>query len=293
MKKPAFIFFAVAAFLAGLASSWMFGGHDSKGTSKTAQETTYNRVMRTQTIRCGYAVWTPFLVKDHNTGKLSGLFYDYTQALGDILKLKIEWTEEVSWGEFPAALDTGRIDAMCGGSYPNAARARVIDFVRPVLYQPIYAYVRANDPRFDNNIAAINDPSITVTAVEGSMIGRIAHVDFPKAKAVMLPELSSMPEQFVNVVGGKADVTFMNSATAEDFRFNNPGQIRQVLSEPIHLAWNSIAIPGGQDRFRRMLDIATEELIANGQIESIIAKYEKFPDTLMRPALPYRGKAVH
>ncbi|MDX2028323.1 MAG: transporter substrate-binding domain-containing protein [Alphaproteobacteria bacterium] len=289
MKKSPILI--VVAFLAGLAGAWVF--QSKNATDKPAHENTYDRVMRTQTLRCGYAVWTPFLLKDPNTGKLSGLFYDYTQALGEILGLKIEWTEEVSWGEFPAALDAGRIDAMCGGAYPNAARARVIDFVRPILYQPIYVYARAGDTRFDHNHSIINDASITLTAVEGSMVGRVAVTDFPKAKAIMLPELTSLAETFVNVASRKADVTVSNSATAEEYMANNPGKMRRVAGKPLHLAWNSIAIPGGQYRFRQMLDIATEELIANGQIETIIAKHEKFPDTLLRPALPYRSSSVH
>lgn len=286
MKKTSF-FLLIGAFCAGIAGAWLF--HlQATSSSIVDRENTYDRVMRTQTIRCGYAVWTPFLVKDPNTGKLSGLFHDYTEKLGEILNLKIEWTEEVSWGEFPAALNMGRIDAMCGGAYPNAARARVIDFVRPILYQPIYMYARSGDVRFDHNLSAINNPSVTLTAIEGSMVGRVAVVDFPNAKAIMLPELTSLAETFMNVASGKADVTVSNSATAEEYMANNRGKLRRVPSKPLHLAWNSIAIPGGQYRFHQMLNVATEELIANGQIETIIAKYEKFPDTLLQAALPYR-----
>src|SRR6202012_5680823 len=108
------------------------GGRAPEAVQK---ESAYQRVMRTQTIRCGYVLWTPFLVKDPNSGKLSGVFYDYTEALAKALHLKIEWDEEMGWADFPSALNEGRVDVMCGGSRPNSSRAREIDFVKPILYQ--------------------------------------------------------------------------------------------------------------------------------------------------------------
>jgi ABC-type amino acid transport substrate-binding protein len=296
VRKSQLIFLLFVAFVAGLAGALASGMKVGKsGDRQAIAESTYYHVLRTQTLRCGYIVWTPFLIKDPNTAQLSGIFYDYTEALGKALHLKIEWTEEMGWSDFPSALENGRVDGMCAGGWANSARARVIDFVRPILYQPVYVYARADDKRFDNNLAAIDDPAITIVGVEGSSQTLIATQDFPKAKLFQLPELTSLPEIFVNLVSGKADVAITNPATADQYTLHNPGKIHRVITPtPIRLFANGIAIPAGQDRFRRMLDLATEEMLSSGQVERIITKYDNSPDVLLRVALPYKNpEATH
>lgn len=294
MKKRYVLLLPAVAFLAGAAGAWVFQSENSAkpltDAVKSFKESTYDRVMRTQTIRCGYILWNPSLIKDPNTGHLSGIFYDYVEALGKALHLKIEWAEEMGWGDFPAALDNGRIDVMCGGSYANSARARVIDFVRPILYQPMYAYVRADDKRFDNNLDAINDPAVTIITVEGATPSVVAAQDFPKAKNIQLPEMTSLSENFVNLAAGKGDVVILYSGAFSSYDSHNPGKIRRVSAKiPLRVFGDSLAVAGGQDQFRRMLDIATDEMILSGQIDKIIAKYDQNPDALLRVAPPYQN----
>lgn len=280
------------AFLAGVAGAWVFSfGMVSRGARAglAAGEAAFDRVMRTQTMRCGYGVWPPFVIKDANTGKLSGMTHDYVEELGEALKLKVIWAEEVGWGDFPAALKSGRIDAFCVGVWPNAARARQVDFVMPITYQPSYAYVRENDRRFDGRLEALNDPSVTASVQDGDSSAVIAAADFPKAKTLQIPQLAHWSELYVNIVTGKADVTFLDPVSAAEYNASNPGKIRRVSSEkPIRVFGNAIAIAQSESKLRRMLDTATQELIAGGKAERIIARYERFPGTFLRPAFPYQ-----
>ncbi len=266
----------------------------SEATKKdTGQKlSVYDRVMKTRTLRCGYGIWPPFINKAPNTGKLSGVFYDYTEALGQALGLKIEWVEEISSGEFPSALETGRIDAMCFSVWPNASRAREIDFTDPIYYTAHYAYVRTGDARFDNNLDAINDPSVTVVAIDGEMGALIAASDFPKARKLELPQMADQSQAFLNVTTRKADVFITDLSTAAEYEASNLGKIKQVVSSsPIRIFRNTIAIAQQQDQFRRMLDTATEELLSSGKIEKIIEKYERYPNTFLRVEQGYRQGA--
>jgi ABC-type amino acid transport substrate-binding protein len=68
------------------------------------KETSYDRVMRTGVIRCGYVEWPPYLLKDPNTQEFSGLIYDYMMAIGKDLGFKVEWSESVGWGIFMRVL---------------------------------------------------------------------------------------------------------------------------------------------------------------------------------------------
>jgi ABC-type amino acid transport substrate-binding protein len=247
--------------------------------------------MRTQTIRCGYSLWPPFLAKDPNSGQLSGIFYDYLEALGSALHLKIDWTETVGLGDFPAALESGRIDAMCLTIWPNASRAREIDFTNPIFYTALYAYARSDDPRFDNNYAAINDPRTMITVIDGEMGALVAASDFPKAKTLQLPQLADATELFANVAAGKADILFADPGTFAKYEINNPNKIHRVTAKaPIRVFGNTLAIDKGQEEYRRMLNTAIGELLSSGQIEKIITKYEQAPGTYLRVALPYQAE---
>lgn len=253
---------------------------------QSIKQSAYERVTKTGIIRCGYAEWPPLLVKDPVNGKLSGVMYDYVSALGEALHLKIEWSEEISWGDFPAALESGRVDAFCAGAWPNASRALRVDFTMPISYQPIYAYARTDDRRFDNNLAAANDESITTVSIDGEMSSLIAHQDFSKAKSVQLPQLASFSELFINIAQKKGDVTFTDPDTAALYNAQNGNAVRRVPTEfPVRVFGDTLSIARGQDEFRRMIDTATVELLYSGRIEAILKQYEKNPGSLLR-AMP-------
>lgn len=83
------------------------------------KESAYDRVIRTGTIRCGYAISPPVMVQDPNTKKLSGLDYDLWQEIGKDLGLKIEFVEEAGWGNFIEGLRSNRYDAFCTELWPD------------------------------------------------------------------------------------------------------------------------------------------------------------------------------
>ncbi|MBL3676825.1 MAG: transporter substrate-binding domain-containing protein [Alphaproteobacteria bacterium] len=255
-------------------------------------ESAYDRVMRTGEIRCGYALQEPLLMKDPNTGALSGVFYDYLEALGKALSLKVVWAEEVGWGDFPAALNSGRIDAMCSGIWPTAGRARVVDFTAPVYFNAINAYTGAGTTRFDGNLSAINDPGVTIATMDGEMSSIIAAADFPRARTLAVPQVASLPQILVNVARGKADVTFTDTATAAGFMAHNPGALRMVEGGAgVRVFGNTIAIARGAHDLKAMLDTASGELHQSGVIERILQKHETYPGSLLRVAKPYETPA--
>mgnify|MGYP002361162467 CR=1 FL=1 len=62
--------------------------------AEAKKETTYERVMRTKELHCGYLIYPPNFMIDVNSKKMSGIFYDAVEAMGKELNLKIVWQEE-------------------------------------------------------------------------------------------------------------------------------------------------------------------------------------------------------
>ncbi|TAH32766.1 MAG: transporter substrate-binding domain-containing protein [Alphaproteobacteria bacterium] len=276
---------AVVVFAIG---GW-FGGQNSVSAT-SAKESVYDRVMRTKTIRCGYHIWEPFLMKDINTGTMSGIYYDYLNQIGKTLSLKVEWVEETGFGPHVEALQSDRFDMMCAGDYQNAARGRYIDYTTPILYVALGVYTRADDKRFDHNLSLLNDASVKLSSVEGTTPFIVGNRDFPKAQKITHPESQDLMAPLMDVASGKADATITGLPLGYRFNAQNPGKIRQVtMPEPIRLFGSSLSLKRGQIEMQNMINNATRELQYSGVLESIIKKYEKYPGSLYRVTRPYQA----
>lgn len=269
-----------------LAVAWGVAHNTDSGTS--AKETAYDRVTRTGTIRCGYDFWPQLLERDPNTQAFSGIMHDYMMALGKAAEIQVEWTEEVSYGDMPEALRTGRIDVFCGGAWTNAVRGKYTDATIPITYQTINAYTRANDTALDGDASQINNPNITIATIDGESSATIAAIDFPKAKTLPLPKNAGVGQALLNVADGKADVAFVDAETAQQFMANNPGKIRLIKGDfPVRVYGVPLWVGKGEQNLINSLDNVTRELLYTGAIERILKKYETVPGSFIRAKMPF------
>jgi len=244
-----------------------------KATDTTIAETAYTRVMRTHTIRCGYSVRYPHIMKDPNSGKLSGVSYDYMQALGEKLSLKIEWVQEAGLGEMVQDLKVHKYDAFCTFVWPTAGRAREIDFIAPAARVPVLPYARKDDMRFDGSLAKMNSPMVRFVVIDGYAQTRMVSDQFPNAQKISLPETSSPDVPFQNVLANKGDIVLAEPPFAAEFNRKNGEVVRLIPGITLADFPESIAIPGNEYQLQRMLSLATDELVNNGTMKKIFQSY--------------------
>ncbi len=254
-----------------------------------SRESVFDRVMRTGTIRCCYIPYPPYSIKDANTGKLSGIFIEILEEAARKLNLKIEWVDEVDYETLIEGLNTDRYDLFAGGLWPNAARARVIDFSIPLFYSAVKIYGRASENRFHGNVDALNSPEFKIATIDGEMADLIATSDFPKAQRLSLPQSTSISQDLLNVVQSKADVIFEEPGIVYQFMLKNPGTLKDLFPDKtLRIFGNAYAFKQDETRFKTMFNIALEELIDSGYVEKILKKYEPAPGIFYRVALPYQ-----
>ena len=250
----------------------------------------YRRLIEKSTLRCGYAPWPGLVDIDPATGRLSGVFCDYMQELGRTMDVKVEWVEEVPFGEIPAALEAGRIDAHSSGAWTNPMRGKFVSNVTSVSYQYIRAFVRAGDTRFDHQIEALNAPQVTISTIDGESSSSIAATSFPLAKTISHAAGTEGTHMLLDVVTGKADVAFTDMAMLQRVIANNPGKVRAVIMDyPLQVFGNPIWVRKGETRLRESLDIATRQLINDGTIARILSKHETIDGMFLRPEASYRA----
>ena len=238
------------------------------------RESAYDRVMRTGVLRCGYFLYPRFFDINPNTGEKSGLIFDLMSLIAEDLSLKVEWVKEVPLSEFAAALESGRIDAMCGplGIIPSRLRASL--FTRPFSYMPIYPVVRANDTRFDASLSALNSPEHTISAIEGQATGILARRIFPSAKLTEIIDMSGITGALNEVVTGKADVVFMDRPTFNDFISKNPGSLKIAGQDLLGVYATGMALPLGEHSLKALIDGAISYQIDSQVFASLVKKYQ-------------------
>jgi ABC-type amino acid transport substrate-binding protein len=278
----------VFVFLLALAAGFM-GAHLTPrgGAVEPVRETTYERVMRTGTIRCAYILYPTFLDKDINTGALSGIFYDIVNEVGKQLSLKVEWVEQVGFSNAFEGFKTGRYDIIASGFTPTPGRARVAEFTTPTSYIPFYAYVRTDDKRFDNNTSKINDSSVTVAVMEGQLSQVVKEEDFPKAKILSLPNMAEDSQVFLQVEMNKADVAMAEPATAQVYIDRNPSKIRRLEGQPLRMQPISIPVPVGEESLKSMINTTLQTLLGTGFIRRTYARHAAAQGFFFPPAQPW------
>ncbi len=270
---------AVIAIVVGLFT------HSSQGT--TASNTAFNKVISSGTMRVGYIPYPPYVIQDPKTGALSGIFYDLTNTLAAQLGLKVQWVEEAGYGTIFTDLSAGRYDVFGGGLWANSTRAKAGYLTIPAFYNGVYAYVRTSDHRFDNNLAAINDPSVKISTQDGELGQVIAQSDYPKAQQVSLPQTAPFDQIPLQVIDNKADVAFLQPDAAAEFLQANPGTLRQLQTPPLRLYGNAYAVALGESSLEQMLNVALQEAIDDGAVAKIVAKYQSSSNSYLLPATPY------
>jgi ABC-type amino acid transport substrate-binding protein len=261
-----------------------------KMTPGTAHETSYERVVRTNTLRCGYQYWDGAIMRNEKTGELYGPWIDMMNAIAAATGLKIEWSSQVAWSDVGAALKANKIDGMCAGMWTSAAKAKEINFTVPLAYQAVEAFVRANDHRFDFALDTLNHEQTTIAVIENDNSDFIAKQDFPLARRDILGQsFGTDGDLLMDVKTKKADVTFTVAGLWQQFEKNNPNQIRRLSKEhQLRVFGLALAVNNDDQRLLQLLNSGEQEVQNSGMLDKILDKANQaFPDMYIKPIKPF------
>ncbi len=288
MKFGQAVIVIIIALVAGFLGSKLAVNPSS---SVAAPNNAYERVIKTRTLTCGYAALPPFM-NVSATSEISGPTYEVMNEIGKRLGLKVEWKEETGYGQIPESIRGGRIDAFCGVLWSTSVRAGAMLFSRPTHYIPVHPCVAADSTAYDNDISALNAPDKTFAAYDGDISYQLAQVLFPKAKILSLPELSSPTEVFIALTMKKADVTIFPAFEGLRFAEKNNNALKSV-GKPLFLIPASMFLPKRQFAFKMMIDATLDELRSSGYIDSLVKKYQQYPDSVYSSRAAYAPVLAH
>ncbi|MDD3182929.1 MAG: transporter substrate-binding domain-containing protein [Alphaproteobacteria bacterium] len=278
---------AIILSLLALGANYLPKSGEPSSQQAPVKESTYDRIMRTKTIRCAYLVWPPYMTRDATTGKLGGVYYDVLERMAKDWSMKVDWAEEVGTANRFEGFATGRYDMLCSPVGATPERTAVSDFSIPMGYQPFYLYARADDMRFDNAYNKVNDQSITLLTLDGYMAAAIIKSEFPNAKLLSLPNLSSDADVLMSIQMGKADASVCDPSLSGAFLKNNPGKMKQVDGPPIRILGETISFPLNEPQLRAKINTTIQFYLDTGVIDKILTANTLTPEKLLRVAKPY------
>jgi len=286
--KSFFLFLSISLFSVFLSSCNLSNNRD---VNNPKEEKVIERVLKTKKIRAAYTIYPPGCMKDKDTGRLYGIFVETLEKVGKELDVEIEWTEEVGWGTQIEGLNTNRYDMMGSSVWANPKRAKLTYLSTPLYYSPISVFVRLEDKRWDGltDWSILNDPAIKISTIDGGTGEVIVRNNFPNATKVSLPQLTEFSQSFMDVVHKKADLLFLEPFYGHKFLESNPNSIKDIAkNNPIRVFGNCYMFKQGEDEFQNMINTIIEDLHNSGFIESLIKKYEEYPNTIVRVVKPYK-----
>ena len=259
----------------------------------TPTNTAFERVMQTGVIRCGYAAWDPMLKVDPTTKKVSGIAHDVFEAAAKYLGLKVEWTEELTWGEFPLALQNHRVDAFCMGSPTSAERARATLQTDPFLFTKFVVAVRSDDKRLVHNPHDLNKPETKFGQVDGTLQVKLVPRLFPQATFLIYPESIPLSQLLLDVGENKLDAALIGLSMVAIYNQSHPGRLTALEGPGIgRFLPNVIFVGPHEPRLRDMLNVALMDVLDTGLVGQAVARYQIVPDAYRLPASPYAGMAT-
>jgi len=265
----------IAGFIGGLV---MFGltkiaDHKPEPQTSSQQQSAFDRVISSHTLRCAYASYDPFIIIDANGG-IKGIFHDVVEEAAKRLNLKVVWTEEVGYGNINTGFMTNRYDAFCAGLWPAGSRASSTLFSRAVVWDPVSVWVRGNDTRFDGHMEALNDPAYKIADTDGDATVSMADALFPKAGRVTMSQNQTIGEEIAQVTTGKADAMFRDYLAADRFMQTSPGSLKDLSPGKPPLTYAlTIGVNQHEVALRDMLDVVLNDMDRDGTIERIVKNY--------------------
>ena len=192
------------------------------------EKSTFDNILEKDEITVCYMTWPPSVIKDPNTGKLSGFIIDIFEEVVKDADLKVKYTES-TWGGFPADLNTGKCDAAVAGIYPTIGRSTSVSFTRPFFYAGNGGVVKAGETRF-KTVEDLNKEGVKIAVIQGEYGHIYSQKYLPKATLVVLEKGSDNTAPLVAVSSGQADAGLIMSDVVSEYVKLHP-EVKDLFSD--------------------------------------------------------------
>ncbi|HXF97084.1 MAG TPA: transporter substrate-binding domain-containing protein [Gaiellaceae bacterium] len=183
-------------------------------------------------------------------GKPAGYDVELLKVLAKEMKVKLK-IQNLDFNGLIPGLVAKKFDMVSVGLVATPERKKVVSFTRPyVPYAQVLA-ARRNDTT-PARISAWNDPSKTITSLQGSTAEQLVQRTFPKAQSKSFPDQNAA---FLEVATGRADGIVVETYLVAQFNKSNGNRLKVVpFPRPLSVQYGSWAVQKGNTALIRYLN---------------------------------------
>jgi len=235
-----------------------------------SKEDTFSKVLKSNNLAVCYVAWPPSVIKDPNTGKLSGFLIDAIEKIAEDAGFKLTYVES-TWGGFPADINTGKCDIGVAGFYPLINRSTAVAFTRPFYYAGNNGVVKTGDNRF-KTIDDLNRSGIKIAVIQGEFSQIYAKKYLPKAQLLVLDANSDNTAPLVAVTSGQADAGLIMDDVVGSYAKTHP-EVKKLFSQPYSVTPISWVTRNNDQQLYNFLTNSINYLEATGDLNALAKKY--------------------
>ena len=242
------------------------GGNSSRPAGGTLQ-----KLYKEGVLRVGYVVYPPTIIKDPETGELSGYFIDAVRFIAEVSNVRLEFVE-TTWATFMDGLQSDQFDLSIGATYRTIPRAMEVAFTKPIIYIGNGAIVRNDDGRF-TTIEDFDREGIRIAVAQGEASHEYARTHLEKAELIVL-STADLSEPLTEVIAGRADVGLADSWTTFQFARKYPEVGTNLFADrPYNIMPVGWAVRQNDQEFLNFLNTSIDYLESTGKMREWEKKY--------------------
>ena len=263
MKKKLLAILMTVCMLATVAGC---GKSDDASANASGVETVTKGKLTVATSP-DFAPYEFYAIGEDGTPVLAGFDVALANYIANYMGLELEIVP-MDFDGVLSELAMGNVDLGLAGLSPDPARADAMDF-SDIYYQGGQSLVIIADnadsiQSFDD----VNKPEMSVGAQIGSIQMDLANEYTPDADIVALPKVTDLISE---LIGGKLDAAFIETAVAESYKTNYP-ELVLVLDVPYDVEGSAVGIIKGNEALKNAVNEAIAAAIADGSMDRFVAE---------------------
>jgi len=236
-------------------------------------DSTLDRITKEKVLRVGYIVYPPAVVKDPQTGELSGEFVDIARYIADEIGARLEF-HETSWSTFVAGLQAGQYDISIAPTYAKVSRAASVHFSEPIAYLGNSAVVLKNNSSLSGVKTAqeFDHKGLRVAVVQGEAAHEFATTHFKNAQVIVLSG-SDLSAPCIAVISGQADVGLTDAYVTSRCAAEHTQLLDVFASNPYDLSPMAWSVRNSDVSLLIFINNSLEYVSSSGRLREIESKY--------------------
>ena len=214
-----------------------------------------------------YAPYEFYAIAEDGTATLAGFDIELAKYIAADLGLEIEFVP-MDFDGVLMEVGLGNVDLGVAGLSPDPERAETMLF-SDSYYDGGQAFIASKDNAdVFTDLESLNQAGYQIGAQIGSIQEGLAKEYSADADLVSLPKVTDI---IAEIVGGKLDGAYVETAVAESYQKNYP-DIVMVCEVPYDAEGNVIGVPKGNEALLAAVNESLNKCVAEGTFDDFVAQ---------------------